>query len=113
MQPPPTPDRDQLNLPAVLHALGDPVRLELVRRAWNDPHLTCSAGGIDVPKSTLSNHWRILRESGLISVTADGRHRRIRLRAEDLDCRFPGLLPTVLQLTAEAPPAAADAHPST
>jgi DNA-binding transcriptional ArsR family regulator len=89
----------------VLRALGDPVRLELVERASGDPEATCSAlaDGLDVPMSTLSNHWRILREAGLISMTVDGRHRRIRLRADDLGDRFPGLLDLILRLgTAEA-----------
>jgi DNA-binding transcriptional ArsR family regulator len=90
----------------VLHALGDPVRLELVRRACAHPESTCAvvADGLDVPISTLSNHWRILREAGLISMSVDGRHRRIRVRADDLHDRFPGLLDPILRLAAAAPP---------
>jgi DNA-binding transcriptional ArsR family regulator len=83
----------------------DPVGLELVRRAWGNPESTCSAlaDGLDVPMSTLSNHWRILREAGLISMIVDGRHRRIRPRADDLRDRFPGLLDPILRLgTAES-----------
>jgi DNA-binding transcriptional ArsR family regulator len=95
----PEPARESLTLVPMLHALGDPVRLELVRRAWANPDLTCSADGLDVPASTLSNHWRILREAGLVSMTVDGRHRRIRLRAEDLHHRVPGLLDLILSLS--------------
>ncbi|MFI6597368.1 ArsR/SmtB family transcription factor [Nonomuraea sp. NPDC050536] len=82
------------------------MRLELVRRAWGNPESTCSAlaDGMDVPISTLSNHWRILREAGLISMAVDGRHRRIRLRAADLRDRFPGLLDPILRLTAAESP---------
>ncbi|MEV8633081.1 helix-turn-helix domain-containing protein [Streptosporangium sp. NPDC051023] len=104
MRPLPQPPRESLTLASVLHALGDPVRLELVRRAWINPESTCSAlaDGLDVPMSTLSNHWRIMREAGLISMTVDGRHRRIRPRADDLRDRFPGLLDPILRLgTAE------------
>jgi DNA-binding transcriptional ArsR family regulator len=102
MRPLPQPARESLTLAPVLHALGDPVRLELMRRAWDKPESTCSAlaDGLDVPVSTLSNHWRIMREAGLISMTVDGRHRRIRLRAEDLRDRFPDLLDPILRLTA-------------
>lgn len=89
-----------MTLAAVLHALGDPVRLELVRRAWVNPELTCSADGLEVPKSTMSNHWRILREAGLVSVTPMGRHRRIQLRADDVRDRFPGVLEPILRLSA-------------
>ncbi|MEV1001244.1 helix-turn-helix domain-containing protein [Nonomuraea sp. NPDC050202] len=105
MRPLPEPARETLTLAPVLHALGDPVRLELVRRAWADPGSTCSAlaDGLDVPMSTLSNHWRIMREAGVISMAVDGRHRRIRLRGDDLSRRFPGLLDPILRL-AEAEP---------
>ncbi|WP_433894312.1 ArsR/SmtB family transcription factor [Streptomyces sp. CA-111067] len=100
MRPLPQPARESLALAPVLHALGDPVRLELVRRASTSPEATCAvlADGMDVPLSTLTNHWRIMREAGLISMTADGRHRRIRLRADDLRDRFPGLLDPILRL---------------
>ncbi|KIF76695.1 ArsR family transcriptional regulator [Streptomyces sp. 150FB] len=98
----PEPARESLTLAQVLHALGDPVRLELLRRARGNPGATCStlADGMDVPISTLSNHWRILREGGLISMAVDGRHRRIRLRANDLDDRFPDVLDPILRLAA-------------
>jgi DNA-binding transcriptional ArsR family regulator len=51
---------------------------------------------MDVPKSTLSNHWRILREAGLTVTVRDGRHRRMSLRRDDLEERFPGLLMVIL-----------------
>ena len=102
MKPLPQPARESLTLAPVLHALGDPVRLELVRRAWADPGSTCSAlaDGMEVPLSTLTNHWRILREAGLVSMTVDGRFRRVRPRADDLSDRFPGLLDPILRLGA-------------
>jgi DNA-binding transcriptional ArsR family regulator len=97
-------DAATLGLAAVLHALGDPVRLELVRALAADGELTCAPPGMDVPKSTLSNHWRILREAGLTVTVRDGRHRRMSLRRDDLEVRFPGLLAVVLE---GAPPAQA------
>ncbi|MFE6780397.1 ArsR/SmtB family transcription factor [Streptomyces sp. NPDC057702] len=107
MRPLPEPARESLTLAGVLHALGDPVRLELVRRAWVTHESTCAAlaDGLDVPPSTLSNHYRILREAGLVSMTVDGRHRRIRPRADALGDRFPGLLEPILRLSDLAPPA--------
>jgi DNA-binding transcriptional ArsR family regulator len=89
----------------VLHALGDPTRLQLARRAAAEPDLSCSvaADGLGVPLSTLTNHLRIMREGGVISMTVDGRHRRIRLRDDDLRERFPELLDPILRLSADAP----------
>ncbi|NIH77728.1 ArsR/SmtB family transcription factor [Amycolatopsis viridis] len=98
----PQPAPESLSLAPVLHALGDQVRLELVRRASTAPGASCSelADGLDVPLSTLTNHWRILREAGLIAMSVDGRHRRVQLRADDLHHRFPGLLDPILRLAA-------------
>jgi DNA-binding transcriptional ArsR family regulator len=93
----PQPKPADFDLAAVLHALGDPVRLELVRRIVAAGRITCGPEGLDVPRSTLSNHWRILREAGVVTVRADGRTRWVTLRRDDLDARFPGLLDTVLQ----------------
>ncbi|GHG33859.1 MULTISPECIES: ArsR/SmtB family transcription factor [Amycolatopsis] len=106
MRPLPQPARDAFALPAVLHALGDPVRLELVRRAHARPESTCAvlADGLGVPLSTVSNHFRIMREAGVVAMTADGRHRRVRVRAEDLRERFPGLLEPILRGAAEERP---------
>ncbi|MDI2128593.1 ArsR/SmtB family transcription factor [Yinghuangia seranimata] len=88
-------DRD-LDMAAVLHALGDPVRLALVRGMAGGRESACSPDGLDVPRSTLSNHWRILREAGLTDTRADGKARYMTLRRTALDTAFPGLLAAVL-----------------
>ncbi|MFF2954549.1 ArsR/SmtB family transcription factor [Kitasatospora sp. NPDC057965] len=85
-----------MEMAAVLHALGDPVRLELVRRMAADGECACSPEGLDVPRSTLSNHWRILREAGLTDTRADGKARIMSLRRAETDAAFPGLLAAVL-----------------
>jgi DNA-binding transcriptional ArsR family regulator len=96
----PQPAAEGLDLAQVLHALGDPVRLELVRRLNGDGEITCAPAGMEIPKSTLSNHWRILREAGLTTTVADGRSRRMSLRRADLDQRFPGILAAILSAAA-------------
>ncbi|MEU1011189.1 helix-turn-helix domain-containing protein [Streptomyces sp. NPDC005890] len=84
------------DLAVVLHALGDPVRLELVRRMAESGESACSPDGLDVPRSTLSNHWRILREAGITETRRAGKARLMSLRRTDLETRFPGLLAAVL-----------------
>ncbi|HJD80995.1 helix-turn-helix domain-containing protein [Kitasatospora aureofaciens] len=93
----PQPHPEDFDLAAVLHALGDPVRLELVRRLAEEGETTCSPEGLTVPRSTLSNHWRILREAGVVAVRTSGKTRLVTLRRNDLDTRLPGLLAAVLE----------------
>jgi DNA-binding transcriptional ArsR family regulator len=90
-------------LAAALHALADPCRLAIVRRLAEDGELSCSAAAhIEVPKSTLSNHFRILRGAGLIRTRSAGRDHLSTLRREEFEARFPGLLGTVLAQPVEA-----------
>ncbi|MBD0710398.1 transcriptional regulator [Streptomyces sp. CBMA291] len=100
----PEPAPETLTLASVLYAFGDPVRLKLVRRAGSEPGGPCAVEGLDVPKSTLTNHWRILREAGVVRMAVDGRYRRTWLRTDDLNDRFPGLLDTILNLSDREPP---------
>jgi DNA-binding transcriptional ArsR family regulator len=83
----------------VLQALADPVRLEIVRQlatAGGSGELSC--GQIDVPvgKSTASHHLKILCRASITSEREEGTRKYIRLRREELDRRFPGLVETVL-----------------
>ena len=95
----PHPDLADVELTAVLFALSDPARLELVRGlAEKGPQTVAECHEIDpsVPKSTLSHHIRTLRQAGLIRSEPLGRRRLLTLRRADLDARFPGLLASVL-----------------
>jgi DNA-binding transcriptional ArsR family regulator len=91
------PAREELALAEIMHALSDPVRLEIVRQLCDDQVHSCTAlaDTVDVHKSTMSHHYRVLREAGVTHTTVDGRSRFTRLRREDLDSRFPGLLDSV------------------
>jgi DNA-binding transcriptional ArsR family regulator len=80
----------------VLHALSDPARLEIVRRLADGDEPSCGMFELGLSKATLSHHFRVLREAGVVRTRVDGRKRLLSLRAEDLDARFPGLLHAVL-----------------
>ena len=104
------PGAEEIELTRVLFALSDPLRLAMVR------HLAAVAAevdslelGPDLPRSTLTHHTRLLRESGVTLTRASGRKCLIRLRTEDLQARFPGLLDAVL---AALPEESAAAGPS-
>ena len=91
------PTRENLDLATVLHALSDPVRLKIVcdLRASGDER-RCGSFDAPVTKSTLTHHFRVLREAGVISQRQDGTMRLNTLRSDDLESRFPGLLAAVL-----------------
>src|SRR3954452_13188594 len=92
------PERDELELAAVLHALSDPVRLKIVAAlATSDGEPTCGSFDLPVTKSTCTHHFRVLREAGVIHQRPEGAARRNTLRRDDLEARFPRLLDSVLE----------------
>jgi DNA-binding transcriptional ArsR family regulator len=97
------PGRDELQLVDVLHALSDPVRLQLVEVLDEaDGALACVDLLLPVSKSTGSHHLRVLREAGVARCRIEGTRRYYTLRRDDLQARFPGLLDTVLRSAAAA-----------
>jgi DNA-binding transcriptional ArsR family regulator len=102
------PAVEDLPLSKVLAALADPARLAMVRTVAAADGLSCTVlgqeAGLELSKSTMSHHQRILRESGITLTRVQGSHRILRLRREELDGRFPGLLDAVLASPAEQIP---------
>ena len=94
------PKTEDIEMPAVLHALSDPQRLRIVRvLAADSAPRRCGSFDLDVTKSTLTHHFRVLREAGVIEQRVEGTARLNSLRRDDLDERFPGLLDAVLAPT--------------
>ena len=93
----PHPDVPDIELPAVLFALSDPARLDLVRQLAIQGQLTVAQCQTpEVPKSTFSHHLKTLREAGVVRNEPAGRQRTVTLRRAELDARFPGLLDAIL-----------------
>ncbi|MEV6903424.1 ArsR family transcriptional regulator [Amycolatopsis sp. NPDC051372] len=94
----PEPAREELRLEVVLSALSDALRLTIVRKlllereAYDHP---CGWFELGRPKSSLTHHFKALREAGVLRQRQYGLERRSRVRTEDLDARFPGLLDLV------------------
>lgn len=88
------PKADEIELAELLRALADPIRLRVVARLLQQDETTCSplAAEIGIADSTLSHHLRQMREAGLTQTRPEGVLRWTRLRRDDLDARFPGLL---------------------
>lgn len=86
---------------AVLHALGDPVRLAFVRVLRTETGgINCvdtmTRAGLSMPKSTCSHHFQVLRKAGVVRSQRRGIDLINFLRRDDLQARFPGLLASIL-----------------
>ena len=82
----------------LLQALADPVRLSLVRDlATSTAPRPCGSLIQSVTKSTLSHHFRVLREAGIIEMRVEGTRKLTSLRRAELEEACPGLLDSVLQ----------------
>jgi DNA-binding transcriptional ArsR family regulator len=93
------PSKDDITLEGVLGALADPMRLRIVKVLMGrDSCMSCTEAAPcpDMAKSTLSHHFRILRDAGLILTSKRGVEHRNVVREEDINARFPKLLPTIL-----------------
>jgi DNA-binding transcriptional ArsR family regulator len=98
----PHPSLDNVTLGQFLYALSDPVRLGVVRQLAKEGQATCSALDGGRPKSSMSHHFKVLREGGLVLTRTDGPSHLNDLRLEEIDKRFPGLLTAVLAAADES-----------
>src|SRR5262245_3554633 len=92
------PDRDQIDLAAVLDALSDPTRLAIVVQLADgrDDEARCGKFLNLGSKTNLAYHFAKLRSSGVVRTRIAGTSRYISLRRGDLDARFPGLLAMIV-----------------
>ncbi|MBL7286842.1 helix-turn-helix transcriptional regulator [Corynebacterium godavarianum] len=90
------PETDEITLARVLAALSDPTRLEMIRRLADGGEHDSLELADDLPRSTLTYHTRMLRDAGVTWTRSEGRACLIRLRSEDLDQLFPGVLAAVI-----------------
>ncbi|ADJ49044.1 ArsR family transcriptional regulator [Amycolatopsis mediterranei S699] len=97
----PEPSVDSFDLTVILGALAEPGRRALMTELYRSPEpIDCAviAATVDLGLSnpTISHHYRVLREAGLIRTVAEGRKRMVRVRREEMEARFPGLLAAIL-----------------
>jgi DNA-binding transcriptional ArsR family regulator len=95
------PSSEDLRPEAILHALADPERAAIFASiAGAECVQRCSqlaeAGDRVIPKSSLSQHFKILREAGLIRSERQGVEMRNYSRCDEINARFPGLLPAIM-----------------
>lgn len=93
------PSAKDIELDCVLHALSDPIRRVIITKLLEGEAMNCAQAACKkIPASTISFHYKVLRESGLIHSEKKGVEVINIVRKADIDKRFPGLLETVLKL---------------
>jgi DNA-binding transcriptional ArsR family regulator len=101
MKPLVHPALEQITVEGILHALSDPTRVGIFAKiADSGCSANCSSfltvGEKAVPKSTLSQHFKVLREAGLVRSERVGVEMQNSSRCAEIETRFPGLLPAIV-----------------
>jgi DNA-binding transcriptional ArsR family regulator len=102
MRPLQHPSVQDITVEGILHALSEPVRVQIFAEiAASDCPKTCSNFLVldhrKLPKSTLSQHFKILRESGLIRSERKGVEMHNTTRCEELQERFGAMVGGILE----------------
>jgi DNA-binding transcriptional ArsR family regulator len=92
---------ENVTVEGILHALSDPVRVAIFANLnSSDCVQNCSTflnvTNKQIPKSTLSHHFKALRDAGLIRTERHGVEMHNASRCSEIECRFPGLLSAIL-----------------
>jgi DNA-binding transcriptional ArsR family regulator len=100
------PSIDDIRLEGVLHALSDPVRATIFSQITTAGcPMKCavfsSVADRVIPKSSLSQHFKVLREAGLIRSEREGVEMRNVSRINEVNQRFPGLLDAIISAHAK------------
>jgi DNA-binding transcriptional ArsR family regulator len=95
------PSIENVTVEGILHALSDPVRVAIFSHiAGSDCSQNCSAflevSEKTIPKSTLSQHFKALREAGLIRSERQGVEMQNTSRCAEMQKRFPGLILAII-----------------
>ncbi|MEN0135045.1 MAG: helix-turn-helix domain-containing protein [Rhodococcus sp. (in: high G+C Gram-positive bacteria)] len=91
-----------VTLQHVLEALVDPVRRTVVSQlAQAGQDISCGTFDVPVSRSTLTHHFNVLREAGVIRQYYVGTTKMNALRTDEMNERFPGLLPALIAASAE------------
>lgn len=95
------PSIEEITVEGILHALSDPVRVAIYANIVSQEcSQNCSTfltvSDKSIPKSTLSQHFRELREAGLIRGERRGVEVHNTSRCAELEQRFPGLIRAIV-----------------
>jgi DNA-binding transcriptional ArsR family regulator len=101
MKPLSHPHINDITVEGILHAFSNPVRVQIYAAlAAAECPQCCSVykniKGKQLPKSTLSQHFTILREAGLVRSERRGKELHNETRCEELEKKFGSLIESIL-----------------
>lgn len=96
------PPVEEITVQGIMHALADPVRVRILMELITSDATNNCTSFINIyhtplPKSTLSKHFAVLREAGLISSERKGVELHNQMRSKDLAPKFDRLLEAILE----------------
>jgi DNA-binding transcriptional ArsR family regulator len=96
------PHPDEITVQGVLYALSDPVRVQIFMQLLSaDCTKNCTTfmniAPTPLPKSTLSQHFKVLREAGLIQSERRGVELQNRVRCNDIAKKFGAMVKAILE----------------
>lgn len=95
------PELEQITLQQLLEAMVDPVRRAVVGQlARAEGDLSCGTFEVEVSRSTLTHHFNVLREAGVIRQYYVGTAKMNALRTAEMEERFPGVLSALVMAAA-------------
>lgn len=90
---------EQVELTDIMYALSDPARLAIIKCLKDaGREMTCGELDLDRPKSSMSHHFKILRNAGLVYTEVSGKEHLNSLRLSELEKKFPGVLKSILKI---------------
>ena len=95
------PSIEDVTVEGILHALSDPVRVSIYAEIVTSECPQCCSKLLslcekDIPKSTLSQHFKALRDAGLIRGERRGVEMHNTSRCAEIEKRFPGLIEAIM-----------------
>src|SRR5271170_2851802 len=96
------PSLEDITVEGILHALSDPIRVAIyadivAQECSHNCSMFLNVSDKAIPKSTLSQHFRALREAGLIRGERRGVEMHNTSRCAEIEQRFPGLIQAIVQ----------------
>jgi DNA-binding transcriptional ArsR family regulator len=95
------PSLEDITVEGILYALSDPVRVAIyvdivAQECSQNCSMFLNISDKAIPKSTLSQHFRVLREAGLIRGERRGVEMYNTSRCAEIEERFPGLMRAIV-----------------